>query len=57
MEELIARVTQATGLDAETAERAIGIILAFLKKEGPPDEVFLHPKQERTRTFVSKILR
>ena len=39
MEELIARVTQATGLDAETAERAIGIILAFLKKEGPPDEV------------------
>ena len=39
MEELIARVTQATGLDAETAERAIGIIVAFLKKEGPPDEV------------------
>jgi len=39
MEELIARVTQATGLDAETAQRAIGIILTFLQKEGPPAEV------------------
>ena len=39
MEELIARVTQKTGLDAATAEKAIGIILAFLQKEGPPAEV------------------
>lgn len=39
MEELIARVTRATGLDAQTAQQAIGIILSFLKKEGPPDEV------------------
>ena len=39
MEELIARVTQVTGLDAQTAQRAIGIILSFLKKDGPPDEV------------------
>ena len=39
MEELLARVTQATGLDAATATKAIGIILAFLKKEGPPTEV------------------
>ena len=39
MEELIARVTKATGLDAATAQKAIGIILAFLKKEGPPAEV------------------
>src|SRR3954467_831409 len=30
MEELLARITQATGLDAATAQRAIGIILAFL---------------------------
>jgi hypothetical protein len=36
MEELLARVTQATGLDAATATKALGIILAFLKKEGPP---------------------
>jgi hypothetical protein len=39
MEELVARITQATGLDAGTAQTAIGIILAFLRKEGPPDEV------------------
>jgi hypothetical protein len=39
MDELIARVTQATGLDPTTAQKAIGIILAFLKKEGPPAEV------------------
>jgi hypothetical protein len=39
MEELLARVTQATGLDQATAKKAIGIILGFLKKEGPPNEV------------------
>src|SRR3954463_10654668 len=39
MEELLARVTQATGLDPATAAKAIGIILAFLTKEGPPAEV------------------
>jgi hypothetical protein len=39
MEELLARVTQATGLDAATATKAIGIILKFLQKEGPPAEV------------------
>jgi hypothetical protein len=39
MEELIARVTKATGLDAAVAEKAIGIILAYLQKEGPPAEV------------------
>lgn len=39
MEELLARITQKTGLDAATAQKAIGIILSFLKKEGPPDAV------------------
>ena len=39
MDELIARVTQKTGLDASTAEKAIAIIMNFLKKEGPPAEV------------------
>ena len=35
MDELIARITQATGIDAATAQQAIGHILAFLKKEAP----------------------
>jgi hypothetical protein len=39
MDELLARVTRATGLDAATARKAIGIVLAFLRKEGPPAEV------------------
>ncbi|MGV7030299.1 DUF2267 domain-containing protein [Methylobacterium symbioticum] len=39
MEELIARVTSRTGLDAATAQTAIGHILAFLQKEGPATEV------------------
>ena len=39
MEDLLARVTQATGLDQSTARQAIGIILAFLRKEGPATEV------------------
>ena len=39
MEELLARITQKTGVDAATATKAIGIILAFLRKEGPPSEV------------------
>jgi hypothetical protein len=39
MEELLARVTARTGLDAATAQTAIGHILAFLQKEGPAGEV------------------
>lgn len=39
MDELIARVSQSVGIDAALARRAVGIILAFLKKEGPPAEV------------------
>jgi hypothetical protein len=39
MEELIARVTQKTGLEQATARKAIGIILGYLQKEGPSSEV------------------
>ena len=39
MDDLIARITARTGLDAETARKAVGIILAFLRKEGPATEV------------------
>lgn len=39
MDELIARVTAAAGIDAAMATRAIGMILNFLRKEGPPAEV------------------
>lgn len=39
MEELIARIAQKTGLDVGTIQKAVGLILAFLRKEGPPEEV------------------
>lgn len=39
MEELVARITAATGLDASTAQAAIGHVLAFLQKEGPQDQI------------------
>lgn len=39
MDELLARVTAKVGLDEATARTAIGIILAFLQKEGPQQEV------------------
>jgi hypothetical protein len=38
MEELIARIA-ATGIDPAAAEKAVGIILAFLRKEGPKEEI------------------
>jgi hypothetical protein len=39
MQELIARIAQAAGIDAALAEKAIGIILGFLQKEGPTEQV------------------
>jgi hypothetical protein len=39
MEELIARLTASSGLDAGTAEKAVGMILAFLRKEAPGEAV------------------
>ena len=39
MEELIARLVANVGIDSTTAEKAVGIILDFLHKEGPTDKV------------------
>ncbi|HZP79632.1 MAG TPA: DUF2267 domain-containing protein [Pseudolabrys sp.] len=39
MDELVARLVANVGVDRDTAEKAIGIILDFLKKEGPSDKV------------------
>lgn len=39
MDELISRIIAASGLDEGLARKAIGIILAFLQKEGPASEV------------------
>jgi hypothetical protein len=39
MEELVARLSAATGISADVATQATGMILAFLEKEGPATEV------------------
>jgi hypothetical protein len=39
MDELIDRLVTNVGIDKSTAEQAVGIILNFLKKEGPPGQV------------------
>jgi len=39
MNELVERLGANCGVDPPTAEKAVGIILDFLRKEGPPDKV------------------
>lgn len=39
MNEAITKLSAATGVDETTARKAAGVILSFLKKEGPPDAV------------------
>jgi hypothetical protein len=39
MEELIQRVSAAAGIDSTLAAKVIGIILAFLEKDGPSEQV------------------
>lgn len=39
MDELVERLVATVGIDRSTAEKAIGIILEFLRKEGPPEKV------------------
>lgn len=39
MDELIARLVNNVGIDRNAAEKAVGIIFEFLRKEGPPEKV------------------
>lgn len=39
MDELIARITASAGIDPEVARKAVGLVFAFLRKEGPAAEV------------------
>jgi hypothetical protein len=39
MDELVGRLVANVGVDRAVAEKAVGIILAFLIKEGPPGKV------------------
>ncbi|GAB4360737.1 MAG: hypothetical protein Kow0026_23290 [Oricola sp.] len=39
MDELISRITDSVGIDADIAQKAVGMILGFLQKEGPSDKI------------------
>jgi hypothetical protein len=39
MDELIARLAAKAGIDGAVAEKTIGIVLSFLRSEGPSDKV------------------
>jgi hypothetical protein len=39
MDELVGRLVASVGVDRTAAEKAVGIILQFLRKEGPADKV------------------
>ncbi|GHU44248.1 ABC transporter ATP-binding protein [Spirochaetia bacterium] len=50
-------VTHEMGFARQVADRVIFMDNGLLVEEGKPDELFDHPKNERTAAFLSKILR
>jgi ABC-type polar amino acid transport system ATPase subunit len=50
-------VTHEMGFASNVAKRIIFMDSGTILEEGPPEEIFSHPKHERTRAFVGKILR
>ncbi|MEI6795731.1 MAG: amino acid ABC transporter ATP-binding protein [Methanomassiliicoccales archaeon] len=50
-------VTHEMGFAREVADRVIFLDAGVVLEEGPPDEMFTNPKNERTRTFLRRILK
>ena len=50
-------VTHEMGFAGTVAKRILFMDAGRIIEEGSPEEIFQHPQQERTRTFVGKILR
>ena len=49
-------VTHEMGFARQVADRVIFLDSAKIVEEGTPEEVFGHPKNERTKAFLAKIL-
>lgn len=49
-------VTHEMGFAREVATRVIFTDAGVIEEEGTPDEIFSHPKSERLKTFLSKVL-
>lgn len=52
----MAIVTHEMGFAREVADRVLFIDGGIIQEEGKPDDIFFHPKEERTKAFLSKIL-
>lgn len=52
----MAVVTHEMGFAREVGDRVIFIDGGVIVEQGKPEDVFLHAKEERTRSFLSKIL-
>ena len=48
-------VTHEMGFASDVADRIIHVDQGVIVEEGTPDEIFFHPKDERTRTFLEPI--
>ena len=49
-------VTHEMGFAREVGDRILFIDEGVVMEQGKPDEFFAHPKNERTRSFLSKVL-
>ncbi|MBR0319613.1 MAG: amino acid ABC transporter ATP-binding protein, partial [Clostridia bacterium] len=49
-------VTHEMGFAREVADRVIFMDEGVIVEEGTPDEIFNHPKQQRTKDFLNKVL-
>ena len=49
-------VTHEMGFAREVADRVLFMDEGYIIEQGTPDESFNHPKEERTKNFLSKVL-
>ena len=52
----MAIVTHEMGFAREVADRVLFVDEGKILEQGKPDDLFSHPKEERTQAFLSKIL-
>ena len=52
----MAVVTHEMGFAREVGDRVVFVDNGIILEEGTPEEIFSHAKEERTRSFLSKIL-
>jgi ABC-type polar amino acid transport system ATPase subunit len=50
-------VTHEMGFARDVADRVIFMDEGLIIEQGPPEEIFINPKNERTRTFLKRVLK